>query len=190
MRSGDPDQRLADLHRAADHVSSSLVDLEIDSGRQLLDASDLEGETAARWTDANLTLTELWRRHGLLETFLAQADELRGSKRSERLRAMLDGASIELASTEVPLAQRTLLGSAEAAQRCSPAELLAGMSGQFEAVKATLVEIGSVWDRLLPRLGSGARPAGRRAPAGRGARRGPGGARAGGAATWRPPGAR
>ena len=153
MRSGDPDQRLADLHRAADHVSSSLVDLEIDSGRQLLDASDLEGETAARWSDANQTLTELWRRHGLLEAFLAQADELRGSKRSERLRAMLDGASIELASTELPLAQRTLLGSAEAAQRCSPAELLAGMSDQFEAVKGTLVEIGGVWDRLLPRLG-------------------------------------
>jgi hypothetical protein len=151
MRSGDCDQRLAELHRAADQVSANLVELEIDSGRQLLDASELEGETAARWTESNATLVELWRRHGLLEGFLGQADGLRGAKRSERLQAMLDGASIQLASTEVPLAQRTLLGSADQAQRCSPAELLRAMSEQFEAVKATLIEISAAWDRLLPR---------------------------------------
>ncbi len=152
MRSDEPDQRLAELHRAADQVSANLVELEIDTGRELLDASELEGETAARWTASNVTLTELWRRHDLLKAFLKQADGLRGSKRAERLQAMLDGASIELASTEVPLAQRTLLGSADQAQRCSPAELLEAMSEQFEAVKATLIEISSVWDRVLPRL--------------------------------------
>jgi DNA repair exonuclease SbcCD ATPase subunit len=152
MRSDEADQRLADLHRAAEQVSASLVELEIDTGRQLLDASRLEGETARRWTESNAILVELWRRHSLLEAFLGQADELRGSKRAERLQSMVDGASIELAGTEVPLAQRTLLGSADQAQRCSPAELLAAMSEQFEAVKATLIEIDGVWDRLLPRL--------------------------------------
>lgn len=152
MRSGDPHERLAELHRAVDQVSANLVELEIDTGRQLLDASVLEGETAVRWAESNQTLAELWRRLGLLEAFLGQADGLRGSKRTERLQAMLDGASIELASTEVPLAQRTLLGSADRSQRCSPAELLEAMSDQFETVKATLIEISDVWDRLLPRL--------------------------------------
>ena len=152
MRSDVPVQRLAELYRTADQVKASLVELEIDSGHQLLDTSELEGETAARWSEANAMLTELWRRHELLESFLEQADVLRGPKRFERLQELLDGASIELGRAEVPLAQRTLLGGADPAQRCSPAELLEAMSEQFEAVKATLIEISGVWDRLLPRL--------------------------------------
>jgi hypothetical protein len=152
MRSDEPVQRLAELYRTADQVKASLVELEIDSGHQLLDTSELEGETAARWSEANATLTELWRRHELLESFLEQADVLRGPKRFERLQELLNGASIELGSAEVPLAQRTLLGRTDLSQRCSPAELLATMSDQFEAVKATLIEISDVWDRLLPQL--------------------------------------
>ena len=151
MRSDEPVQRLAELNRSADQVKASLVELEIDTGHQLLDTSELEGETAARWSESNALLTELWRRHGLLEGFLEQADGLRGPKRFERLQELLDGASIDLGSAEVPLAQRTLLGRADPSQRCSPAELLATMSDQFEAVKATLIEISDVWDRLLPR---------------------------------------
>ena len=77
MRTEHIDRRLADLHQACEHISANLVDLEIDSGRQLLDATRLEGQSAARWATASRALTELWRRHGLLESLLNQADELR-----------------------------------------------------------------------------------------------------------------
>ena len=177
MRSDEPDQRLVELHRAADQVSANLVELEIDTGRELLDASELTGETAARWSASNVTLTELWRRHDLLKAFLKQADGLRGSKRAERLHAMLDGASIELASTEVPLAQRTLLGSADQAQRCSPAELLEGMSEQFESRQGDSDRDQQRLGPCAPTSGPSARTAPGGAPASAGARRGRGRAR-------------
>lgn len=142
--------RLAQLHEAAERISANLVDLEIDSGRRLLEASKLEGESAARWSDANAALTELWRRHGLLESLLSRADELRGARRTDELLSLLTGQSIELASSEVPLAERNLLAPPEATDRCSPDELLAGMSGAFDEVKTVVSRIGAAWDRLMP----------------------------------------
>jgi hypothetical protein len=64
----------------------------------------------------------------------------------------LRGRSIELSSTDVPLAERDLLGSSRAAQRCSPAELIAGMSSSFDVVKSVIGRIGGVWDSLIPQL--------------------------------------
>ena len=150
MRSEQIDRRLADLHQAAERISANLVDLEIDSGRQLLETTRLEGRSAERWAAASDALTELWRRHGLLETLLHQADELRGSRRTEELTSLLGGRSIELASSEVPIARRKLLGSDEETERCSPAELLASMSSAFDEVNAVLSEIGSAWEQLVP----------------------------------------
>jgi hypothetical protein len=106
MRSEQTDQRLAALHQASERISANLVDLEIDSGRQLLEATRLEGQSAVRWAAASQALTELWRRHGLLQALLEQADELRASRRTDQVESLLRGRSIELASSEVPLAQR------------------------------------------------------------------------------------
>jgi hypothetical protein len=150
MKSDYTDQRLTDLHQASERISANLVDLEIDSGRQLLEATRLEGQSAARWSAACAALTELWRRHGLLEALLAQADELQSSRRTDQLASLLRDRSIELASSEVPLARRDLLASAEETERCSPDELLASMSAAFDEVNAVVSEIGSVWERLVP----------------------------------------
>lgn len=152
MRSDYTDQRLTDLHQASERISANLVDLEIDSGRQLLEATRLEGHSAARWSAASAALTELWRRHGLLEALLARADELQSSRRTDQLASLLRDRSIELASSEVPLARRDLLASAEQTERCSPEELLASMSAAFDEVNAVVSEIGSVWEQLVPAL--------------------------------------
>jgi hypothetical protein len=152
MRSEHIDRRLADLHQASERISANLVDLEIDSGRQLLEATRLEGQSAVRWAAASQALTELWRRHGLLESLLKQADELRRSRRTDRVASLLRGRSIELASSEVPIARRTLLASAEETERCSPDELLASMSAAFDEVKTVLSEIGSAWEQLVPTM--------------------------------------
>ena len=152
MATPDPQRQLQELRNAAERISSNLVDLEIDSGRRLLEGSRLEGESAARWAEASSALTELWRRHGLLEDLLKRADGLRGSRRSDQLRALLNDRSIILSTAEVPLAQRDLLGTAQAAQRCSPGELLLGMSAEFDQVKAVVTRIGDAWERLIPQL--------------------------------------
>lgn len=153
----DPAAKLRALHAAAERVSANLVELELDSGRQLLAASALQGQSAARWSKADAALTELWRRHGLLQDLLERADRLQGSRHADELRDLLGGASIELASTDVPLAERSLLASAQSAERCTPDQLLAGMSAVFDEVKLVISAIGQAWETLIPRLDSARR---------------------------------
>ena len=47
MTTPDPLKQLQELRKAAERISSNLVDLEIDSGRRLLEGSRLQGESAA-----------------------------------------------------------------------------------------------------------------------------------------------
>ncbi len=152
MAPQNPASKLRELHETAERVSANLVELEVDSDRQLLASSSLKGASAAEWAEASQALFELWRRQGLLESLLKRADELRGSRHTEELRALLDGPSIALGGTEVPLAERQLLESARQARRLSPDELLAGMSVLFDRVKNVVARIGQAWEGLLPRL--------------------------------------
>ena len=147
-------RKLTELHASAKRVAANLVDLELEASRQLLDASTLTGETAARWSHASALMSELWRRHGLLEQLLTHADGLRGPWHSGELSDLLHGRSIELATTNVPLPERRLLGSAQAAQSCSPDELLAQMSAAFDEVKTAVAQIGAAWDQSIPKLQS------------------------------------
>ena len=148
----DPVRRLQELQAAAERISANLVDLEIDSGRQLLEASTLAGRSAECWRRASAALTELWRRHGLLQDLLRRADGLRGGRHARELQAIVGGPSIELSSSDVPVAERNLLGGASVSERCSPDELLAGMSAMFDEVKRAIGQISEAWDALIPRL--------------------------------------
>jgi hypothetical protein len=152
MKGEAPSPMLQRLHEAAERISANLVELELDSSRQLLEASPLVGESAARWSAASTALTELWRRHGLLEHLLQRADKLHGSRRANELGAMLDAPSIELDSSDVPLAERSLLGSVQTADRCTADQLLASMSSAFDEVKTVISRIGEAWNTLIPKL--------------------------------------
>jgi hypothetical protein len=116
----------------------------------LLEASALEGESAARWATASHALSELWRRRALLEELLEQANAAERARRTEELRSLLGGAAIELAGTDVPLAERTLLGSVRNVERCSPGELIASMSSAFDEVKVVLGAFAAAWEKLMP----------------------------------------
>lgn len=144
MTNSSPALQLRALHEQFEALSARLVELEIDSGRQLLEATPLEGQSAARWTAASAALTEIWRRHALLEELLAKADKVRGSRRSSELDALVNGPSIELGGRDLPLGQRG------PATRCSPEALLAGLTVGHDEVKAVVVAIGSAWDALRP----------------------------------------
>jgi septation ring formation regulator EzrA len=143
------------LHEAAERISANLVELEIDSSRQRVATSTLEGESAARRAAANKALIELWRRHELLEDLLRRADRLRGSRRADELRRLLNERSLELRSSEIPLSERDLLSSSHAAQRCSAEELLASMSSAFDQIKTVISKIDQAWGALIPKLDDG-----------------------------------
>jgi hypothetical protein len=152
MTTDDLDTRAERLRDASARIGANLVELEVDASRQLLDASRLVGKSASRWSAASTALTELWQEHGLLQKVLERAAGLRGARHTTELRAILEGPSIELSSSEVPLAERGLLDGPEAIVRCSPDELLARMSTAFDEVKAAMSEIGGAWEVQLPRL--------------------------------------
>jgi hypothetical protein len=152
MTPDDLTRRLQRLHEAGEKIATNLVDLEVNSERQLVEASSLAGRSAASWTAGNASLTELWRRKGLFEELLEQADDLRDSGRDHELRELLTGRSIELASADVPLAERDLLGRARKEQCCSVDELLESMSRAFDEVKTVVAEISGAWETLIPKL--------------------------------------
>jgi hypothetical protein len=157
MRREDLDRRLEQLHRNAGRISANLVELEIDPSRQRVEASTLEGETAARRAAANGALIELWRRHELLEDLLGRADKLHSSRQADELRWLLDERSIELATYEIPLEERDLLSRSQAARRCSVEELLASMSAPFDQIKTVISRIDQAWGAMTPKLEDGRR---------------------------------
>jgi hypothetical protein len=135
------DQKLKLLHDASERISANLVEFELDADRRLLDATTLHGESAASWSAASAALTELWRRHALLEDLLRRADALPRARRTDELRSLLEAPSIELVSAEVPLMERSLLGGSESTERCTVDALLASMSSSFDEVKAVVKRI-------------------------------------------------
>jgi hypothetical protein len=157
MAPPDIDRTLQRLRDASERIGANLLELELDSDRRFLDASSLEGESAARWAAASAAITQLWQWHGLLAALVERAGALRGTRRLPpdqlaELSALLDGRSIELAITEVPLAQRDLLGTSEATVRCTPDELLRQMSHAFDEAKTAIAQITAAVQTSRPRL--------------------------------------
>jgi hypothetical protein len=146
------DRKLQMLREAIERIGQNLVELETDSNRQLLEASKLSGQSADLWASASAKLTDLWQWNSLLQGHLEQATKLRDAKRFDELDALLDGPSIELSTTDVPLAQRTLLGDSEVAERCSAADLIRRMSAAFDQVKTVVARVGGAWETLIPQL--------------------------------------
>jgi hypothetical protein len=146
------DRRLEALHTAVDRIGQNLVELEVDSTRELLEATKLDGESAEEWASASANVIQLWQSHGLLQAHLERATKLRDGRRFDELEALLSGQTIELGSTDVPLGQRTLLGESQLAERCSAEQLMQRMSSSFDDVKRVLARIGGAWETLIPRL--------------------------------------
>ncbi len=155
MNHNDLDRELTHLQEASQRIAANLVELEIDSSRQLLEASALTGASAARWAGASAALTDLWAWRALLDALLERAEKLRHrSRRADELRTLLNGRSIELTRSPVPLAERDLLGSAEVSTECTPGELIARMSSAFDEAKNAVAEFAAAWNTLTPRITS------------------------------------
>ena len=109
-----PLQMLAELKRSAQESSASLLQLELDPERKLLDAATLEGISADQRSRASALSVELWRRQALLEDLLVRADEAGRRRRSPESAALVEGSSIDLGQGSVKLEARSLLASAGA----------------------------------------------------------------------------
>jgi hypothetical protein len=152
------DSSLTRLRATVAVMSTNLVDLENDAGRARLDQAALTGTTAARWAEARSQLAFLWQWFAQLKDVLDKATELRGTKgRLEpatltQLDWLVNGPSIELATTDVPLAQRGLFGPTETTMRCSPPELLDRMRSAFDQAVAVIGDCTRKWAGLEPQL--------------------------------------
>jgi hypothetical protein len=142
------DLELAALERAVERVNANLLDFELDSDRRFLDASTLAGEQAARVQAADAAVAELWQQAKQLEQLLARARALRkrgwlAPQNEGELRELLLGKSIVLDGSDVPLAERRLLGEARHTLHLTPSGLLERMSASFEEAKAVFAGIAS-----------------------------------------------
>jgi hypothetical protein len=152
------DRTIRRLRDAAEQISANLLELELDPNRKLLEATELQGESATRWAQASASVAQLWQWYSLLDGLLDRAAELRGTRtrltasQLTELSTLLQGASIELSSEQVPLEERDLLGGSEAARRCTADELLARMSVEFDKSKTVVAAIGRAWDTFAPRM--------------------------------------
>ncbi len=154
------DSNLARLRETVAAMSTNLVDLEGDASRTRLEQAPLTGMTAQRWAVARRDLAGLWQWFSQLNEVLDQATTLRGTRarldpeQLTKLDWLVNGPSIELSKTDVPLSQRGLFGPAETTIRCSPPELLDRMRAAFDQVVAVIGACSMQWraveDRLNP----------------------------------------
>lgn len=158
MRLEEIDTKLERLHGAAERIDADLLEVERDTNRQLLDGSQLEGDTARRWETTSAALMQLWEGRGLLAGLLERAVKLRGNRarlRSDRLaelRKLIEGASIECSSQHGLLAGRDSPDSSQPTVRLTPGGLVERMSAAVDEVKAVLAQIATAWDAFAPRL--------------------------------------
>jgi len=149
------DAELLRLETAMTAIAANLVDLDDNPARKDLDKTKLTGRTAAAWADATDALTQLWDGYRMLTDVIAEARSLRDKRKlSDTDRAAfvhrVQGRSITLSTSIVPLAQRGLLGAGQVHTTCSPAELLSAMEAAFRTAVTVATQAGDVWQKLLP----------------------------------------
>ena len=156
----DPVTRLRQLRAANDRITSNLLELEADPTVAMLDAADLRGVTADRWTEARQLLAGLFAAHTALKDVIETATRLTArpllltGSRLEELEALLNGSSIVVSDTSLGLADRGLLSESRRVVRRTADQLIDEMSIMYDTVKSIVVRVTDVWDCLIPRLRS------------------------------------
>jgi hypothetical protein len=112
MRRSEIDRELERLRETADQARSALLEVEVDSTRELLDQSTLTGETGRRWTAAREALAAAWERHAELAALLEQAADAGNRGEAE---ALLARAPAELGAASAVGQAREVMAAADAA---------------------------------------------------------------------------
>lgn len=139
-------------------MSTNLMALDEDANRKLLAGATLTGVTAARWGPANDAFAQMWGWFTQFKEQVTAAQQLRGNKprlppeQEAVLDRILAGPCIELATEQVPAADRHLLGATQTTLRCSLDDLLQRMSYAYDQMSAITRATGQAWEEVLPRL--------------------------------------
>src|SRR3954452_25065956 len=78
MTERDPRDRLQALRLIGERIASNLLELDGDETVAMLDASDLRGLTAERWSEGRLRLAGLFAAHAALKDLIERAAHLSG----------------------------------------------------------------------------------------------------------------
>jgi hypothetical protein len=154
----DLDRILAGYLQAIDTMATNMVELDGDPNRKLLAGATLTGVTKQRWDPANEAFAQMWGWFSQFKELYGQAKEIRGSKsrlpadQEAELARILTGPCVELATGQVPVAERKLLGANQTTLRCTLDDLLQRMSRAYDQVRSVTTATGQAWDELLPRL--------------------------------------
>ena len=144
------DRAVRQLAGALAQIRDDLVDVELDPSRALLDQSDLEGLTAARWAVASAMLSQLWEWHRLVDALLERVAKLRGTRARLRSHQIVELSELVQRPSIMCVKHDGSTRSQEIA--LTPAALVQRMSADLREAKGVLAQIDSAWDTLGPRL--------------------------------------
>src|SRR5262249_39547334 len=134
------DAELRGHAEAEARIAGSLVELEQHPGHRLLVSGPVTGATAARWATVGPLLEGLWRNFGRYRDALEVARTVRGTRARPgqdvlaEVHRLLTVPSVEVARTDVGLAERGLTGAAERLETITLAELSSRMHEDFDEV--------------------------------------------------------
>jgi chromosome segregation ATPase len=137
------DRDIRALSRAIEDSRASLLVLELDQTRELLDATALGGESATAWATASAGLVHAWELQSVLADHLDRVRSLRGTRSrvpDERL-AELD-----------ELLHARVLVVGPSAERRSAKELLSQCSAAAAEAHHVVSAAAQAWEALVPRL--------------------------------------
>jgi hypothetical protein len=158
LTTADIDRRVAELRAVLDRTSASLVELDADVTRQLLDQSTvLHGATSESWRDAAARYANLWMMQFAIDNVFTQVVEERGTRRAPtpqvlaHLDQMLTGACVDAPDASEPDRPR-LIDSGGETSRCSIEQALDQMRADYDVVTALLTRVAVVWGECTERL--------------------------------------
>lgn len=134
------DHALNRVRGEAARVALDLAELDRHGAYRLIQGADLTGETRRRWEPEIARVQRLWKSHEAFSAVVERAAHVRGAGGEDpraELDLLLTGASVALPTGE----------------NVAPAEAVARMTGDYEAVTETVSAIETAWDVLQPRLG-------------------------------------
>lgn len=162
MNEEQVDELLAAWEERLARVDESLLALEGDPTYQMLAGSSgtrqpLDGVTRARVSPALDALGELFEHRGRLTEVLDRAKELKKSagffdkqQKMNEVAALLNGPSIKMGATPMPLAKRNLLDPAANDVAVMPEHLLAAMAHAYEVARDAVMQVSRAWATLEP----------------------------------------
>jgi len=138
------DHRIRRFSTAVQEMAETLLELELDPTRELLENSKRAGATASAWTPVSTALGRAWEARTLLEAHLERVRELRGRKpRLSRERLLELDELLERPMLAVP---------GEPGARDSCQALLKRSSAAIADAQQLIAMVSKTWDALVPRL--------------------------------------